>query len=141
MSRKQKPAETDKPAESGTEAPSNETFAEAEEKKYPPIADPFQIRSDRLAGIRLFESRRHNDFRGMVIQFGEGKPEDKPSQEVIDKVKQAGFRWNSQEKVWQRPMQFGNAPIVRLDADRLFNELSKAIRQERGVEPATEVAM
>ena len=52
--------------------------------------DPFGIAIDNLAGVRLFESKRD---RQMAIKFGEGRPEDKPSQPVIDKMKETGFRW------------------------------------------------
>src|SRR5271156_4738888 len=53
--------------------------------------DPFEIAVDVAAGVRLFESKR--DRQG-AIKFGGGRLEDKPSQAVIDKLKQAGFRWN-----------------------------------------------
>ena len=48
-----------------------------------------------LAGVRLFESKQD---RQMAIKFGEGRPEDKPSQAVIDKMKEAGFRWNPADR-------------------------------------------
>src|SRR5437899_1540157 len=54
------------------------------QKKWVPAPDPFGIAKDNLAGVRLFESKQD---RQMAIMFGEGRPEDKPSQAVIDKVK------------------------------------------------------
>src|SRR5260370_10472669 len=50
-------------------------------------ADPFGIATDNLAGVRLFESKQD---RQMAIKFGEGRPEDRPSQAVIDTMKEAG---------------------------------------------------
>ena len=46
--------------------------------------DPFAIATDNLAGVRLFESKRD---RQMAIKF-----DDKPSQAVIDKLKEAGLQ-------------------------------------------------
>ena len=75
------------------EAPSDKpTFAErVGQKKWVPAADPFGIAGDYEAGIRLFESKRD---RQMAIKF-----DDKPSQPVIDKLKQAGYHWNPADKV------------------------------------------
>ena len=58
------------------------SFAErVGQKKRVSAADPFGIAKDNLAGVRLFESKQD---RQMAIKFGEGRPEDKPSQAVID---------------------------------------------------------
>src|SRR5689334_8547531 len=61
------------------------------QKKWVAAPDPFGIAIDHVAGVRLFESKQD---RQMAIKFGDGRPEDKPSQAVIDKMKEAGFRWN-----------------------------------------------
>src|ERR1022692_286460 len=61
------------------------------QKKYVPAPDPFGLAVDNVAGVRLFESKQD---RQMAIKFGEGRFEDKPSQAVIDTMKQAGYRWN-----------------------------------------------
>jgi hypothetical protein len=116
------------------EGPANTPTQEGAEKRFTPAPDPFPVRSDKLADIRLFQSRRHNNFTGMVIQFGQGRPEDKPSDEVIAKVKEFGYRWNGTDKVWGHEMRGANASIVRYDADRLFNELVKMIYAEKGIE-------
>ena len=73
----------------GADQPS---FAERVGRKKPvSVADPFEVAVDTAAGVRLFESKRD---RQVAIKFGEGRPEDKPSQEIIERLKQAGFRWN-----------------------------------------------
>jgi hypothetical protein len=100
------------------------------------VADPFGIAMDTLAGIRLFESRQD---RQMAIKFGEGRPEDKPSQAVIDKLKEAGYRWNPMHKIWAHPVRSDSAMSTRIEAERLFQELRTMIRQEKGIETGQEV--
>src|ERR1700693_2642578 len=53
------------------------------QRKSVSVPDPFGIAKDYVVGVSLFESRRD---RQMAIQFGEGRPEDKPSLAVIDKM-------------------------------------------------------
>jgi hypothetical protein len=120
--------------------PIDAQIPEGVDKKFVPAPDPFEVRSDKPAGIRLFQSRRHNDFTGMVIQFGKGLPEDKPSDQVIAKVKEFGYHWHSPDKVWRHEMRSSNASIVRYDADRLFNELVKTIYAEKGIEKSPGVS-
>ena len=77
-----------------------QTFAaRVGQRKWVPAPDPFGIATDNLAGVRLFESKRD---RQMAIKFGEGRPEDKPSQAVIDKLKEAGYRWNPAARIYGR---------------------------------------
>ena len=74
------------------------SFAErVGERKGITTPDPFSIAKDYLAGVRLFESKQD---RQMAIKFGDGRPEDKPSQAVIGKMKEAGFRWNPADRIW-----------------------------------------
>ena len=70
----------------------------------------------------------------MAIKFGEGRVEDKPSQAVIDKLKQAGFRWNRTDKIWARPVTPDSAMSARIEAERLYQEIRGMIRQEKGIE-------
>ena len=95
------------------------------------VADPFEIAVDAAAGVRLFESKRD---RQVAIKFGEGRPEDKPSQAVIDKLKEAGFRWNRTDKIWAHPLTPDSAMSVRIEAERLYQEVRGMIRQEKGIE-------
>lgn len=95
------------------------------------VADPFGVATDNVAGVRLFESRQD---RQMAIKFGEGKPEDKPSQAVIDKLKESGYRWNPRDKIWVHPVRFESALGTRIDAEKLFNEVREMIRQEKGID-------
>ena len=98
--------------------------------------DPFGIASDNLAGVRLFESKQD---RQMAIKFGEGRPEDKPSQAVIDKMKEAGYRWNPADRIWAHPVRAESAMSTRIDAEKLYQEVRQMIRQEKGIESGQEI--
>ncbi|HZU35180.1 MAG TPA: hypothetical protein VFA18_04705, partial [Gemmataceae bacterium] len=75
----------------------------------------------------------------MAIKFGEGRPEDKPSQEVIDKLKEAGYRWQPENRVWAHPVWPASAMTTRINAERVYQEICTMIRQEKGVEAGKEV--
>jgi len=94
-------------------------------------ADPFGIAGDYLAGVRLFESKQD---RQMALKF-----EDKPSQAVIDKLKEAGYRWNPVDKIWAHPVRSDSAMSARIEAERLYQEVRQMIRQEKGIETSQEV--
>src|ERR1700728_2213478 len=98
------------------------------QKKRVTAADPFGIATDHLAGVRLFESKQD---RQMAIKFGDGRPEDKPSQAVIDKMKAAGFRWNPVDSIWAHPVGPNSAMSTRIDAEKLYQEVRQMIRQEK----------
>jgi hypothetical protein len=144
MSRKrtpdQKPTETTTPV---AEAPEPETKAGSQsfadrvgQKKWVTAPDPFGIATDSLAGVRLFESKQD---RQMAIKFGEGRPEDKPSQAVIDTMKEAGYRWNPSDRIWAYPVRSESAMSTRIEAERLYQEVCKMIRQEKGIDAGQEV--
>ncbi len=75
----------------------------------------------------------------MAIKFGEGRPEDKPSQSVIDKMKEAGFRWNPADRIWANPVRSESAMSTRIEAERLYQEVRQMIRQEKGIDAGQEV--
>jgi len=106
------------------------------QKQRPSAPDPFGIAGDYVAGVRLFESKQD---RQMAIKFGEGRPEDKPSQAVIDKLKDAGYRWNPAHKIWTYPVRADSALRTRIDAERLYQEIRTMIREEKGIAPGQEV--
>lgn len=139
MSRKRTPdeeprAETTTTAVADAPASEGKSFAErVGGKQRPSVPDPFGIASDMLADVRLLESKQD---RQMAIKFGEGRPEDKPSQAVIDTLKDAGYRWNPMHKVWTHPVQGDAAMRTRIDAERLYQQIRTMIRQEKGIETA-----
>lgn len=70
----------------------------------------------------------------LAIKFGEGRPEDKPSQAVIDRLKEAGYRWNPSDRIWAHPVGADSAMSTRIEAERLYQEVRQMIRQEKGIE-------
>ena len=106
------------------------------QRKWVSAPDPFGIATDNLAGVRLFESKQD---RQMAIKFGEGRPEDKPSQAVIDRLKEAGYRWNPSDRIWAHPVGAESAMSTRIEAERLYQEVRQMIRREKGIETGQEV--
>ena len=99
------------------------------QRKWTPAPDPFGIATDNLAGVRLFESKRDQQ---MAIKFGQGRPEDKPSQAVIDLLKEGGYRWNPADRIWAHALRPESAMSTRIEAERLYQEVCKMIRHEKG---------
>jgi hypothetical protein len=95
------------------------------------VSDPFGIAGDYEAGVRLFESRRYHQ---MAIKF-----EEKPTQEVLDLVKSAGYRWNANDFMWVHPIEADSAMTTRIDAERLYHEVCGMIRQAKGIDTGQEV--
>ena len=106
------------------------------QRKWVSAPDPFGIAKDNVAGVRLFESKQD---RQVAIMFGQGRPEDKPSQAVINTMKEAGYRWNPADRIWAHPVWAESAMSTRIDAERLYQQVCKMIRQEKGIEAGQEV--
>ncbi len=149
MSRKRTPDQkatentTAETTTAGAELPGAEAKADGQsfadkvgQRKWVTAADPFGIAKDNLAGVRLFESKQD---RQMAIKFGEGRPEDKPSQAVIDTMKGAGYRWNPADRIWAYPVRADSAMSTRIEAERLYQEVCRMIRQEKGIDAGQEV--
>lgn len=112
------------------------SFADKVGKRKPvSIADPFGIAVDVATGIRLFESKRD---RQMAIKFGEGRAEDKPSQAVIDRLKEAEYHWNPTDRIWAHPVG-DSAMSTRIQAERLYQEVRQMVRKDKGIESGPEV--
>ena len=107
------------------------------QRKWVAAPDPFGIAKDTLAGVSLFESKQD---RQMAIKFGEGRPEDKPSQAVIDTMKEAGYRWNPADRIWAYPVRSESAMSTRIEAESLYQDVCKMIRQEKGIDTGPETA-
>ena len=92
---------------------------------------------DTVARVRLFEGRQG---RQMVIKFGQGRPEDKPSQSVIDRMKEAVYRWDPSDSIWTYPVRPGSVVRTRIDAERLYQEVCKMICAEKGIDARPEIS-
>lgn len=106
------------------------------QRSFSAAPDPFTIARDTVAGIALFESRQD---RQMAIKFGNGRPEDKPSQTIIDRVKASGFRWNQTDRIWAHPVRPESAMATRIAAEQLYQEVLQMLRQEKGIGPSPDV--
>ncbi len=144
MSRKRTP-DQDTPETTATVAdppageakPDGQGFADkVGQRKWTPAPDPFGIAKDNLAGVRLFESKHD---RQMAIQFGDGRPEDKPSQAVIDLLKEGGYRWKPADRIWAHPVRPDTAMSTRIEAEWLYQEIRLMLRQEKGIEAGQEL--
>lgn len=113
--------ETSPVVEAGARAPGDEP---QDIRKFAP--DPFAIAGDYQAGVKLLESRR---YRRSEIEFADGKP----SQAVIDKLKEDGFRWSPQEKLWIHPIGTRDAMATRIEAERTYKAVVELIREEKGI--------
>jgi len=142
MSRKRTPdqepqAETTATAVADEPAPEGKSFAErVGQKQRPSIPDPFPIATDPVAGVKLFESKQDKQ---MAIKFGDGGLEAKPSDAVLDVLREAGYRWKNRDRIWAYPVQGDSSLRTRIEAERLYQEIRTMIRQEKGIEAAPEV--
>jgi hypothetical protein len=122
------PAAATAVAESPAAEPNENGQSHAEgvgQKKWQPAPDPFGIAKDNIAGVRLFEGKQDCQ---MAIRFDE-----KPSQTVIDRMKEAGYRWKAADKIWAHPVYPESAMTTRVDAEKLYQEVCQMIRAEKGV--------
>ena len=110
-----------------------QTFAErvGQRAQRAPLADPFGIAGDNVAGVSLLESRKN---RQMIIKFNE-----RPMQPAIDKIKEAGYRWNSTDQQWTHPIRQESAMATRIEAKRLYDEVRQMIRDEKGIADGQEI--
>lgn len=110
-----------------------QTFAErvGQRAQRTPFADPFGIAGDNVAGVQLFEGRKN---RQMIIKFNE-----RPIQPVIDKVKEAGYRWDSANQQWTHAIRQESAMATRIEAKRLYDEVRQMIHDHNGIKSGPEV--
>jgi hypothetical protein len=129
MSRSKQQPQTDEQSSEPTSEPTVTTPPARESGDEPArkfAADPFTIAGDYAAGVKLREHRR---FRRAEIEFADGKP----SQAVIDKLKDDHFRWNPQDQLWIRPVKGEDAMATRIEAERTYQAVAAMIREEKGL--------
>ena len=123
------PAANADPSEAGA-APEPGFAEKVGQKKREPLADPFGIAVDNVAGVRLLESRQD---RQVAIKFGDGSAESKPSEAVIERMKEAGFRWNPRDRIWAIRFATTSTWLRRIEAEELYQEVRQMIREEKGL--------
>jgi hypothetical protein len=83
--------------------------------------------------MRLFRNQRFNQ---MAIQLDE-----KPDAKYTGMLRDAGFRWRQDDKVWTKQMPREEKWKTQADAERLFRDIANGIRADRGFEPVQAVGM
>jgi hypothetical protein len=114
------------------------SFAERVGRKesWKPTPDPFPVASDRLAGVRLYVSEQDGQ---VAIKFGDGSPADKPSEDVIDKMRQAGFDFDWDHRIWRHRFDDETRRQVGIKGEQLYQQVRQMIREERGIAPGQEM--
>ena len=116
----------------------SQSFADrVRQRQWAAASAPFGGIFDTDAKVYLFEGRQG---RQMTIKFGQGRPEDKPSQAVIDKMKEAGYRWHPSQRIWAHPVRSESAMGTRIEAERLYQDVCNMIRLEKGIESGPELS-
>jgi hypothetical protein len=100
------------------------------EREYPPEPNPRPWAHNKVAGVQLLT---HRDPYEAALAFAE-----KPPQEVIDCMKENGFRWNGQGKVWTRAVNFETQAQDRLVASRTYHKVVGMLLQAKGATPESE---
>ena len=54
-------------------------------------------------------------------------------------MKESGFRWNPSDRIWVHPIRQEYAMAIRIDAEKLYQEVRQMIRQEKGIEATQDI--
>ena len=81
---------------------------------------------DVVAGVKLQEDRR--------VKQSQLKFADKPSDAVRAVVREAGFRWLPEERIWWKAISNENGWQSRMDAERVYQQVTAMIRKEKGID-------
>lgn len=124
--RKAQDTETQEPTHEATTEAAVATREPGDEPERKPLPNPWAIKSNPPEGL---EYRLARDPYQAEIKFADGKPSD----EVRKIMKDGGFRWAPDYEVWARPIEFRTQMQDRLQAERVYAEVLKAIRAEKGI--------
>jgi hypothetical protein len=101
--------------------------------------DPFAIEeislSDERDGpkMRLYRNQR---FQQVAIQLDE-----KPDARYTALLRDAGFRWRGDDKVWTKQIDRDARWRTQAEAEKLFREIGNGIRGDRGLDPVAAVGV
>lgn len=99
------------------------------------LPDPFSFEQVSLTEakdgpkMRLLRSRRYSR---LYIKFDE-----KPQDEVIEQLKEAGWIWGQKDRSWFLQLQQGTEVSTTIEAERIFQYLANQIRESQGLEPVS----
>jgi hypothetical protein len=85
------------------------------------------------AMMRLF---RNHKFRSMAIKFDE-----KPPAVITQQLRDNGWSWHGQDKVWVKPLERGNEWRTVADAEKNFRAIANNLRGARGLEPVAQLGV
>ena len=97
------------------------------------MPDPFPLAAITLGAekdsprVRLFRSDR---FKQVAIRFDE-----KPDPKYLDQLRDAGFRWRSDDGVWTKQFDADRRWQSVAEAEQLFARIGNALRADLGLEP------
>jgi hypothetical protein len=83
--------------------------------------------------IRLF---RNQKFRSIAIKF-----DDKPPAEITQQLRDNGWSWHGQDKVWVKPLERGNEWRTVTDAEKQFRAIANKLRGALGLEPVAQLGV
>jgi DNA-binding transcriptional MocR family regulator len=81
---------------------------------------------NNAAGVEFLTRR---DPYEALIRFKE-----KPPQEVIDTMKDNGFRWNRDSQAWARPIGYNSAAQDRELGRRTYGKVVEMLLEQKGIE-------
>lgn len=91
-----------------------------------PEVNPRGWASNNAAGVEYLTRRDPYQF---LIRFKE-----KPPQEVIDYMKDNDFRWNSQDKVWAKPIGKYTQAQDREIGRRTYGKVVALLLEQKGID-------
>jgi hypothetical protein len=113
-------------------SPDGGTEGGEQQRKYAP--DPHNYASVAIGpehDDRVVLSRSHR-FKQMQLSFP-----SKPDDEVLSKLRDAGWKWNGPDRVWTLPIERGYEWRSVKDAELMLRDVGNLIREKKGLEPVS----
>jgi len=103
-----------------------------------------QLRADieNLDGaIRVFDPTAAPDKIRPILRRKKPTliPRGQCSRAVLDTLRDAGWVWKQADRIWAHALTPESAMSTRINAERLYQEVRRMIRQEKGIEAGQEV--
>jgi hypothetical protein len=120
-----------------TQPPSGGETAGEGAKARVTLPDPRELEMIRLGpdnsspSMRLYRSNRS---QLMAMHFDE-----KPAEQYTQQLREAGWRWRQDDKVWAKKFDRDRRWATQADAEKLFRDIGNAIRADLGLEPTLAV--